>query len=137
MTKHQPQHQYLRCDEKDIPGNVSFHVPDRLRGQTVEVSYGGFGKECFDEGAPFKKVHDRSEYGATYYRLAKRADETLLEAIELAEGHLAEATKLKNAPARQVWRMALKQLRAPEGAPLAEGQRALAEDIVRQSREEE
>jgi hypothetical protein len=62
---------YVPCREEDVPDNVRFDVPARHGGHTVEVAYGGFSRAAHDAGDPYKRVHDRSIGGTTYYRLVK------------------------------------------------------------------
>lgn len=127
------KHNYVRCDLKDIPAGVCFSVPGRNQGQIIEVAYGGFGRAEHDDGDPYKRICDGSDASTTYYRLATtEADTMRLRAKEIAADYLAEARRLGNRPAGHVWRMALKQLDAPAGSPLAQGQEALARDIVSQ-----
>lgn len=63
---------YIECNERDIHQGARFDVPMRNQGQHIEVAYGGFGRYENDEGAPFKRVTDRSvgTGQVTFYRLA-------------------------------------------------------------------
>lgn len=63
---------YKKCELNDVPATVRFDVPRRNQGQMVEIAYGGFERAEHDEGAPFKRVTDRSEQTTTYYRAVTR-----------------------------------------------------------------
>lgn len=66
------RHDYVPCAAQDVPGDVRFDVPARHQGQIVEVAYGGYGRHAHDEGDLYKRIVDRSAYGAAeYYRLVK------------------------------------------------------------------
>lgn len=65
------KHNYMPCDERDVPSNVRFDCPARCQGQIVLVEYGGFGSSCMDVGDPYKRVKDQSEGWAAwrYFKL--------------------------------------------------------------------
>jgi hypothetical protein len=132
------KHKYVPRSPSDIPAGVRFDVPQRHQGHIVEVAFGGFDRGTHDDGDPYMRVHDQSDNATDYYRLATtKQDATLLRAQELVAGYLAEARKLGNKPACQVWKLAQKQLSAPPGSPLAQGQEGLAYDIVKQHEDEQ
>ena len=66
---------YTPCDHNIIPQGTRFDVPGVFAGQAIEVAYGGPMEQHTEhtEGAPWKRVTDKSELpcGYAYYRLCK------------------------------------------------------------------
>ena len=62
------KYRYTPCALRDIPHAIGWDVPDRHRGQIVEVAYGGHSAGPHDAGAPYQRVLDRSDGSREYYR---------------------------------------------------------------------
>lgn len=62
-------YRYVPVAESAIPSGVRFDVPRRNQGQTVEVSYGDFGRSEHDRGDLYMRIEDRSDRRVTYYQL--------------------------------------------------------------------
>ena len=63
---------YVKIQESAVPAGLRFDVPAHCAGQIVEVAYGDRA-ECRAEnsrGAPYMRVHDRSDRTTVYYRRA-------------------------------------------------------------------
>lgn len=65
-----PPVRYVRIGREEIPTKVRFDVPKRHAGQMIEVAYGGFSRHEHDDGAPFKRVIDKSIAETKYFRLS-------------------------------------------------------------------
>lgn len=67
--KNAPITGYILCFASDVPSSIRFDTPGRCAGQTIEISYGGPpGSPPNDEGAPYKRVIDRSDGSVLFYR---------------------------------------------------------------------
>lgn len=110
---------YTETPAASVPNTVRFDTPARFQGQIVEVAYGGNSRHEHDDGAPWKRVIDRSLAPShpdreTYYSLvapvvaadsyqgmtnaARRADE---RAAALPKGSKERRAALK--AAREAW----------------------------------
>jgi len=66
---------YTKCKKADVPGGVRFDIPLHCQGQIVEVEYGGFGRYVHGDGAPYKRVTDRSDGTVEWFRLDEPLEE--------------------------------------------------------------
>lgn len=63
---------YIPIDKGSVPERVRFDVPPQCQGQIVEVAFGGLDRSEHAEGAPYKRVIDRSDGATAYYALVER-----------------------------------------------------------------